>query len=87
MTNNKTQKKGEDSHSFAFDRQNYILVIVGLVVLGIGLLLLIGGGSDDPNVFNESLFDFQRLTLAPILILAGYIIEIFAIMKLPKSKS
>lgn len=87
MTPNKTQKKTEDGPRFAFDRQNYILVIIGLVVLGIGLLLLIGGGSDDPNVFNESLFDFQRLTLAPILILAGYIIEIFAIMRLPKSKS
>lgn len=87
MTSKKTQKKSEEGPSFAFNKQNYILVIIGLVVLGIGLLLLIGGGSDDPKMFNDSLFDFRRLTLAPILILAGYIIEIFAIMKLPKTKS
>ena len=45
---------------------------------------MIGGGSDDPNVFNEDIFNFRRLTLAPILILAGYVIEVFAIMKKPK---
>lgn len=87
MTTNKPQNKAEQGPEFAFDKQNYILVIVGLVVLAIGFLLLIGGGSDDYAVFNDSLFNFQRLTLAPILILAGYVIEIFAIMKLPRSKS
>jgi hypothetical protein len=45
---------------------------------------MIGGGSDDPNKFNYAIFNFQRLTLAPILILSGYVIEIFAIMKKPK---
>lgn len=87
MTSNKPQNKTEEGPSFAFDKKNYILVIIGLVVLAVGFLLLIGGGSDDTTVFNDSLFNFQRLTLAPILILAGYIIEIFAIMKLPRSKS
>ena len=87
MTTSKPQKNSEEGPRFAFNKQNYILLIIGLVVLGIGLILLIGGGSDDPNVFNESLFDFQRLTLAPLLILAGYIIQIFAIMKRPKNKS
>lgn len=71
---------------FAFHKQNYILVLIGLVVLVLGFLLMIGGGSDDPNVFNYALFDFQRLTLAPILILIGYIIEIFAILWRPKTK-
>lgn len=85
MTSNKPQLK-EEKTGFAFNKQNYTLIIVGLVFLGIGFLLLIGGGSDDPNVFNDSIFNFRRLTLSPILILAGYIIEIFAIMKLPKSK-
>lgn len=87
MATNKPLKKTDEAPQFAFNKQNYILVIVGLVILTIGFLLLIGGGSDDPAVFNDSLFNFQRLTLAPILILAGYIIEIFAIMKLPKSKT
>jgi len=47
---------------------------------------MIGGGSDDPNKFNDAIFNFQRLTLAPILILGGYVIEIFAIMKKPKQQ-
>ena len=78
--------KDTEGAQFAFHKQNYILVIVGLVVLGIGFLLMIGGGSDDPSVFNYALFDFQRLTLAPILILIGYVIEIFAILWRPKVK-
>ncbi len=70
--------------TFAFTRQNYRLLIIGIAVITIGFLLMIGGGSDDPNVFNYKIFNFRRLTLAPILILAGYIIEIYAIMKRPK---
>lgn len=80
------KKNKTEGGQFAFHKQNYILLITGLVILGIGFLLMIGGGSDDPNKFSESLFDFQRLTLAPILLLVGYIIEIFAIMYRPKIK-
>lgn len=80
------KSKNSEGAQFAFHKQNYILVIVGLVILGIGFLLMIGGGSDDPAVFNYALFDFQRLTLAPILILTGYVIEIFAILWRPKAK-
>jgi len=87
MTANSSPKKNEEGPRFAFNKQNYMLVIIGLVVLGVGLLLLIGGGSNNPKVFNNAIFNFQRLTLAPILILSGYIIEIFAIMRLPKSNS
>jgi len=87
MTTKSSPKKTDEKPGFAFSKQNYTLVIIGLAVLGIGLLLLIGGGSDNPKVFNNAIFNFQRLTLAPILILVGYIIEIFAIMRLPKSKS
>ena len=68
----------------AFGRQNYMLLIIGLALIFVGFLLMIGGGSDDPNVFNEKIFSFRRITLAPILILAGFVIEIFAIMKKPK---
>lgn len=70
---------------FAFGRENYRLMLIGLVFIIVGFLLMIGGGSDDPNVFNPEIFNFRRLTLAPILILAGYAIEIFAIMKKPKN--
>jgi len=69
---------------FAFGKENYKLLFIGLAFIVIGFLLMIGGGSDNPNVFSDKIFDFRRLTLAPILVLTGYIIEIFAIMKKPK---
>lgn len=69
---------------FAFSKENYRLMLIGLAVIVVGFLLMIGGGSKNPNEFNPDIFDFQRLTLAPILILTGYVIEIFAIMKKPK---
>ncbi len=70
---------------FAFGPENYRLMIVGLIVLFSGYLLMVGGGSEDPNVFNPEIFSFRRITLAPIVILIGFVIEIFAIMK--KSKA
>ncbi len=79
-----TTKKKEEEKSFVFNRENYILLLVGLGLMAIGFILLIGGGSKDPEVFSDALFDFQRLTLAPILILAGLVVEFFAIMKRPK---
>ena len=75
---------GDSSVAFAFGKENYQLLVLGLIFIIVGFLLMIGGGSDDPNVFSEDIFSFRRMTLAPILILAGYIIEIFAIMKKPK---
>ncbi len=64
-----------------FDKHKYTWLIIGLVVTAIGFLLMIGGSSDDPAVFSEDIFSFRRLTLAPILVLAGYAIQIYAIMK------
>jgi hypothetical protein len=69
---------------FAFGKENYKLLLIGLALIVVGFLLMIGGGSDDPNVFSEDIFNFRRLTLAPILVVAGYVVEIFAIMKKPK---
>jgi hypothetical protein len=69
---------------FAFGKENYRLLFIGLAFIALGFILMIGGGSDDPNVFSPAIFDFQRITLAPILVLTGYVIEIFAIMKKPK---
>ena len=80
-------KAGEPSiktGGFAFSKENYRLLLIGLALIFAGFLLMIGGGSDDPNVFSEDIFNFRRMTLAPILILAGYVVEIFAIMKKPK---
>lgn len=65
---------------FAFKKKNYILLIIGLAFIASGFILMLGGGSEDPTKFSEDIFNFQRLTLAPILLAAGFIIEIFAIM-------
>ena len=60
--------------------------MIGLGIIILGFILMSGGGSDDPNVFNEAMFNFRRITLAPILVLAGFGFEIYAIMKKPKNK-
>lgn len=64
---------------------NYKLMLIGLLVIIIGFILMSGGGSDDPNVFNKEIFSFRRITLAPIVVLAGFIFEIYAIMVRPKN--
>ena len=66
-------------------KRNYILIIIGFLIILLGYILMIGGGSDDPNIFREKeLFSFRRITLAPLLILFGFIFEIYAIMKKTK---
>jgi hypothetical protein len=79
-------KKAEDNVRpiFAFGKENYILMLVGIGFIILGFVLMIGGGSKDPNVFNYEMFNFRRITLSPILILIGFGIEIVAIMKRPK---
>ncbi|MGN1046117.1 MAG: DUF3098 domain-containing protein [Candidatus Cryptobacteroides sp.] len=62
------------------------LLLAGLIVMVSGYILMMGGGSDDPEVFNYAMFDFRRLVAAPIVIIAGIIIEIVAIMGTFKSK-
>lgn len=84
VTADKQKAPVSGSAEFAFGKQNYKLLLIGLVLILVGFLLMIGGGSDDPNVFSDKIFNFRRLTLAPILVLAGYVVEIFAIMKKPK---
>lgn len=64
---------------------NYYLLLAGIFFIGLGYLLMIGGGSDDPNVFNPAIFDFQRITLSPVLCLLGFVVIIFAIMWRPKA--
>lgn len=70
---------------FALGKKNYIMLAIGFGIVIIGFLLMGGGESTDPNIFNgKELFSFRRITLAPIIILAGFIFEIYAIMKKPK---
>ena len=65
---------------FVFKKKNYILLISGLVLILAGIFLMMGGESEDPNVFSEDIFNFQRLTLSSILIVGWFILEFFAIM-------
>lgn len=65
---------------FAFSKKNYILLFIGLAFMLSGLILMVGGGSEDPTQFSDEIFNLQRLTLAPVLLAIGFIIEIFAIM-------
>lgn len=74
----------QPQQEFAFGPMNYILLGIGLLLLGLGYILLSGGGSDDPNVFNYAMFDNRRLVAAPLLIVAGLVVEICAIMFRPK---
>ena len=71
--------------AFVFNKINYIIMIVGVVLLALGYIFLSGGGSDDPNVFNPDMFNGRRLYLAPILIILGLVTEIVAIMYKPKN--
>ena len=79
-------KKSSEKESFALAKENYILLIIGFAIIVLGFVLMIGGKSEDPTIFNEEeIFSFRRITLAPIIVLAGFIFEIWAIMKKPKS--
>jgi hypothetical protein len=70
---------------FAFQKENYKWLIIGLIINVVGFMLMIGGGSDDPTKFDaDELFSPVRLTVSPILIIAGYVVMIYAIMKKPK---
>jgi len=72
--------------NFALERENYVLLIIGFIIILIGFVLMVGGKSEDPNVFNEEIFSFRRITLAPVIALFGFIFVIYAIMKKPKAK-
>jgi hypothetical protein len=66
-------------------RRNYVMMLIGLGVIIIGFVLMSGGGSDDPAEFSTKMFSFRRITLAPILVIAGFVVEIFAIMCRPEN--
>lgn len=65
---------------FIFKRKNYIFMLIGLGVISLGFILMSGGGSDDPNIFKSDIFNFQRISLAPALVLIGFAIEVYAIL-------
>ena len=70
---------------FALPKENYKFLLIGFAIIIIGFALMVGGGSDDPNVFNQEIFSFRRITLSPLVVLFGFFFEIWAIMRKPKS--
>ena len=86
MADAKKQNPAAKSQNL-FSKENYKWMLIGLVVILLGVILMIGGKSDDPNQFNvNEVYSFRRITLAPVVILAGFAIEIYAIFRKPHRK-
>jgi len=86
-TNSKVIVEKTPAKGFAFERINYIWMLIGLALLALGYILLIGGGAKSPDEFNYSLFNAQRLVVAPILMVLGLGVEVYAILLKPKQKN
>ena len=82
-----TKNENKEKLNFALGSENYKLLAIGFAIIVIGFLLMLGGKSPSPDKFSNDIFSFQRITLAPIVVLAGFIFEIWAIMKKPKDTS
>jgi len=78
--------KKQPKKEFLFQSKNYRWMFIGIFFIALGFLLMAGGGSDDPNVFNPEIFSSRRIRLAPTLVLIGFAIEIYAILVNPKNK-
>lgn len=77
------KRKDLKTGDFIFGKKNYKFMFIGLAFIAIGFILMSGGGSDDPNVFNPDIFSFRRIRLAPTLVLIGFGIQIYAILLNP----
>lgn len=82
----KNKEVQKPKSEFIFQRKNYIFLFIGLGLIALGFILMSGGGSDDPNVFNPEIYNFRRIRLAPTLILIGLGIQIYAILLNPHKK-
>lgn len=80
------KNKNSNKKTFVFEKKNYITMIIGLAFITIGFILMSGGGSEDPNVFNPEIYNFRRIKLAPTLVLIGFGIQVYAILLNPSKK-
>jgi hypothetical protein len=74
------KRKEESKRTFIFERKNYLWMFIGLFLIGLGFILMSGGGSNDPKIYNDSIFSVRRIRIAPTLVLLGFGIEIYAIL-------
>ena len=72
------------NNKFTFGKRNYKFMVVGIIFIALGFILMSGGGSDDPNVFNEEIYSFRRIRIAPLIVIIGFVIEIYAILTKPE---
>jgi len=84
MSNN--TKPQQQDKNFVFGKKNYKFMFIGLAVIALGFILMAGCGSDDPNEFNEAVYNFQRIRLAPTIVLIGFGIQVYAILVNPNKK-
>jgi hypothetical protein len=77
-------KDNNPKQEFLFEKVNYKILLIGIGVIALGFILMSGGGSEDPTVFNEDIFNFRRIRLAPTTVLIGFAITVYAILKNPK---
>ncbi|WP_430411511.1 DUF3098 domain-containing protein [Kordia sp.] len=80
-----TSQPQPQQKEFVFGKKNYLFMFIGLAVIALGFILMAGGASDDPNVFNEAVFNAQRIHIAPMLVIAGFAIEVYAILLNPNA--
>ena len=78
------ENNGLHDQEFLFEKVNFKILLIGIAVIALGFILMSGGGSDDPNVFNPEIFNFRRIRLAPALVLIGFGITIYSILKNPR---
>jgi hypothetical protein len=79
------KNNSENKQEFLFEKVNYKILLIGIAVIALGFILMSGGGSDDPTIFNEDVFSFRRIRLAPTTVLIGFGITVYAILKNPKT--
>jgi hypothetical protein len=80
----KKDEKSSVPASFAFQKDNYMIILAGVAILAIGYLLMIGGGAESPDKYNPEIFSARRVTIAPITLLIGFGVVLYGIMKKPK---
>ena len=78
-------KNEQQNQQFLFEKINYKILLIGIAVIALGFILMSGGGSEDPKVFSEAIFNFRRIRLAPTTVLIGFGITIYAILKNPNT--
>ncbi|MDC7995249.1 DUF3098 domain-containing protein [Altibacter sp. HG106] len=79
----KKRREEAKKQEFLFERKNYLFMLIGIAFIVLGFVLMAGGGSDDPNVFNPEIYSWRRIRLAPALILVGFGVEVYAILLNP----